>query len=130
MRHDVEFRLKSVVARAPKGPSGTVGHWPMNQTKLQLSDKASKLGSAIPPYIKSEVPPADHSSEVAIAAPSKVHAPMEAWLMAVANHRQDGCFGCELTQAKAANQRQPIGLAKCSTQSPLFASRKAAASTA
>jgi hypothetical protein len=56
---------------------GPVGHWPINETRPRMNPKASKLSSAIPPYIKSEVPPADPSSEVAIAAPLAVHAPMD-----------------------------------------------------
>ena len=87
MRQEVEFRLKRDVSRASPvarrrrsvDVRRSSGPGPMNETRHQSNDKASKLGSAIPQYIKSEVPPADHGLEVAIAAPSEVYAPMDPW---------------------------------------------------
>jgi hypothetical protein len=57
------------------GDSGGPG--PIKETMHEKNDKASKLGSAPIAVHQSEVPPADHGSESAIAAPSEVHAPME-----------------------------------------------------
>ena len=53
---------------------------PINETRLQKNDKASKLGSATIAVHQSAVPPADHGQELAEAAPLEVHAPMERWL--------------------------------------------------
>ena len=72
----------------------------MNETRLQKNDKASKLGSATIAVHQSEVPPADHGQELAEAAPLEANAPMEAWQMAVANHRQDWGSQCKPTQAQ------------------------------
>jgi hypothetical protein len=47
----------------------------MNETMHLQSDKANKLGSATIAVHQSAVPPADHGSEVAEAAPLEVHAP-------------------------------------------------------
>ena len=117
MRDDPEFRLKRDVALAPQANAGRAspvarrrrsvdvrrsgGRLANKKTHSLKAHRECKLGSAPPPYIKSEVPPADQCSEVAIAAPSPANAPMEPWLMDVENNRQDGCFGCELTKAKS-----------------------------
>ena len=116
IRDDPEFRLKRDVALAPKANAGRASPVARRRRSVDVrrsggrlankkihslnAHRKCKLGSAPPPYIKSEVPPAVHGSEVAIAAPFEVHAPMEPWPMDVANHRQDGCFECELTKAK------------------------------
>ena len=89
---DSEFRLKSVVVR-PLGRTERAssvarrrrsvdvrrsGGPVLNGKPLNVLDhECSKLGSRISPYIKSAVPPADPCSEVAIAAPMEVHAPMD-----------------------------------------------------
>ena len=57
------------------GDSG--GRGPMNETRRQKSDKASKLGSALIAVHQSAVPPADHGQELAEAAPLEANAPME-----------------------------------------------------
>ena len=93
IRQEVEFRLKSVVvtdqregteraspvARRRRSVDVRRSSGPvLNAKPLNVLDhKCSKLGSRISPYIKSAVPPADSCSEVAIAAPMDVHAPMD-----------------------------------------------------
>ena len=93
MRQEVEFRLKSVVVtdqREGTGRASSVarrrrsvdvrrsGGPVLNAKPLNVLDqKCSKLGSRISPHIKSAVPPADPCSELAIAAPSESHAPIE-----------------------------------------------------
>ena len=93
MRQEVEFRLKRDVARAPKARAGRASPVArrrrsvdvrrssgpvLNAKPLNVLDyECSKLGAKISPYIKSEVPPADHGLEVAIAAPSPANAPIE-----------------------------------------------------
>ena len=65
MRHEVEFRLKRDVSRASPvarrrrsvDVRRSSGPGPMNETRHQTKDKAGKLGSAIPPYIKAKFRP-------------------------------------------------------------------------
>ena len=73
----------------------------MNETRRQKNHKASKLGLATIAVHQSAVPPADHGSEVAIAAPSEAHAPMEPWPIDVGNFRQVECCKVSVTQAKS-----------------------------
>ena len=96
MRQEVEFRFYEGRSEGPQRPERNMpallqgggealmfgdsgGPGPMNETRRQKSDKASKLGSAPIAVHQSAVPPADHGQELAEAAPLESHAPMEPW---------------------------------------------------